>query len=334
MDRRKFISVGIGAAAAGAVAAGVKAVLDGTEANGAPRGGAPRRPVVAVVRAGSAKSPADLVRALYRRLVERAILLATGASGLREAVLGVASPSEMVGFKLNLLAGPRLSPSPEMAAALAGVFAAAGFSRERLVLWERTRAELRRCGYSQDLGATVAATDDPGAGYEDEPESSGELGSCFSRLLTRRLDVLVSVGVCKDHDLSGVSCGAKNLYGVIHNPNKYHDQNCDPYIPDLLASRPVKKALRLTVLDAATVQYDGGPLYSEATNAFFGGVIAGRDMIAVDSVARSVIERLRKEHGLKTLKETGREPTWLATAERRGLGVADPARIKVVEETV
>jgi uncharacterized protein (DUF362 family) len=334
MDRRKFISVGIGAAAAGAVAAGVKAVLDRTEANGSPIGSGPGRAVVAVVRSASAKSTADLKRAVYRRLVERALALATGAPGAREAASAVASKSETVGLKLNLLAGPRLSPSPDMAAALAAAFAAAGFSRERVVFWERTRAELRRCGYSNDLGAAVAATDDPGVGYEDEPEMSGELGSCFSRLLTRKLDALVSVGVCKDHDLSGVSCGAKNLYGVIHNPNKYHDQNCDPYIPDLLASRPIKKTLKLTVLDAATVQYDGGPLFSEGTNAFFGGVIAGRDVIAVDSVARSIIERLRKEHGLKTLREAGREPTWLATAEKRGLGVADLSRIRVVEEAV
>ena len=43
-------------------------------------------------------------------------------------------------------------------------------------------------------------------------------------------------GVVKDHDLAGVSAGLKNWYGVIHNPNKYHDSCCDPYVADVVAA--------------------------------------------------------------------------------------------------
>jgi len=272
VNRRKFITIGAGAAAAGAAAAVIGRVLGGRDARGAPRsaGGAP---VVAVVRAAGVTSPEGMTLAVYTRLIERVLRIAAGAPSAGEAVLSIVSKSDTVGFKLNLLAGPLLSPAPQFAAALAGVFHAAGIPEDRLLLWERTRAELNRCGYRAGLGAATVATDDPGWGYEEEPEQSGEIGSCFSRVLTRKITALVSVGVCKDHDLSGVSCGAKNLYGVIHNPNKYHDGNCDPYLPDLLAAGPVKRALKFTVLDATAIQCDGGPLYHEATNVFFGGVL-------------------------------------------------------------
>lgn len=333
MDRRKFITIGVGAAAAGAAAVATGKGLAGRDAGG-DGPAMPGPATVAIVRAKGVAAAEGMTREVYRRLVDRALQIASGAPSTAGAVRSIFSPSDTIGFKLNLLAGPRLSPAPALAAALADAFGMAGFPAERLVMWERTRAELVRGGHLPGRGMTLMATDDPGWGYEEEPEQSGEIGSCFSRLLTRKVTALVSVGVVKDHDLSGISCGAKNLYGVIHNPNKYHDGNCDPYLPDLLAAGPVRRTLRLTVLDAATVQCDGGPLYREDCNAFFGGVIAGRDVVAVDAVARGIIEKFRKDKGLKSLKNAGREPTWLATAERRGLGVADPAAINVVEESV
>jgi uncharacterized protein (DUF362 family) len=324
MDRRKFLALGVGAATAVAAVGG-----------GGKNGGSGGKSVVAVVRSSGAKRIEGMTRAVYASLLSKALVIAAGTSEPASAARRIASKSDIVGFKLNLLAGPTLSPSVDMAAALADLFSAAGFDRGRLVFWERTGSELARCGFNaRSTGAAVAATDEPGYGYEEEPEVSGEIGSCFSRLLTRRISALVSVGVVKDHDLSGVSCAAKNLYGCIHNPNKYHDRNCDPYIPDLLASSSIRPKLRLAVLDASKVQYDGGPLHKPDRCDFFGGVIVGTDIVAVDAVAKSIIEKARADHGLEALKAAGRDPTWLETAGKRGLGTASLHRIQVVEKVI
>jgi hypothetical protein len=56
--------------------------------------------------------------------------------------------------------------------------------------------------------------------------------------------------------------------------------------------------------------------------------------VAADAVGWTIIERLRAEAGLPTLADEGRAPSYLATAEKMGLGRADPAGIETVEETV
>jgi len=325
MNRRKFIKISAGAAAA----AGASGIFAGTSAWSAGM-----KPVVVVVRSGAVASKKDMTAAVYRSLLDETFKSVSSEISVIPAVRKIASSSEIMGFKLNLLAGPGLCPSPDMVRAVAGIFGSAGFDRQKIIFWERHRQELKRSGFNSIPGATLLATDDPGVGYEAEPVSNGSIGSCFSKILTRRIDVLVSVGVVKDHDLSGISCGAKNLYGCIHNPNKYHDGNCDPYLPDLLSSRPIKDKLRFTILDATKIQLDGGPLYIPSSSIFFGGVIAGSDVIAVDSVARSIIEKERKRHGFPSLKAVGREPRWLATAGKRGIGVADLGGIEVIEKVI
>ena len=63
-------------------------------------------------------------------------------------------------------------------------------------------------------------------------------------------------------------------------------------------------------------------------------MIFSLDPVAADTVGWSVIEELRAAAGLPTLKDEGREPVYLATAEKMGLGRADFASIETVEETV
>jgi hypothetical protein len=54
--------------------------------------------------------------------------------------------------------------------------------------------------------------------------------------------------------------------------------------------------------------------------------------VATDFVGWQVIEKLRAESGLPSLKEENREPTYLRTAEKMGLGKANSNDIKVIEE--
>ena len=63
----------------------------------------------------------------------------------------------------------------------------------------------------------------------------------------------------------------------------------------------------------------------------YGGFLASTDPVAVDAVARQVLEDRRKEVGLKSLAADGREPAHIAAAATLGLGTADLARIERVE---
>jgi hypothetical protein len=60
-------------------------------------------------------------------------------------------------------------------------------------------------------------------------------------------------------------------------------------------------------------------------------LVFSRDPVAADSVGHGIIERLRAGADLPSLKEEGREPSYLRTAERMGLGAARGENIRVFE---
>jgi uncharacterized protein (DUF362 family) len=134
--------------------------------------------------------------------------------------------------------------------------------------------------------------------------------------------------VLKDHDLAGVSLSLKNFYGAIHNPNKYHDNNCDPYVADLNTHPYIKNKLRLIICDAITLQYHGGPAYKPQWAVDYRSILLSRDPVAIDRIGARLIEEKRKEKGLSSLKESGREPLHIATAAGKGLGTDNPDEIE------
>ncbi len=160
--------------------------------------------------------------------------------------------------------------------------------------------------------------------------TSGAVGACYARLVSTTCTALVGFGVVKDHDLCGVSASLKNWYGVIHNPNKYHDDNCDPYVADVFNHPFLRSRVRLTLLDGIEAQCHGGPAFRPDGIFPLGLVAASTDPVAADAWAWRVIEAERRRRGLPSLEAAGRPPRFLVTAARYGLGVGDPARITEV----
>jgi uncharacterized protein (DUF362 family) len=234
------------------------------------------------------------------------------------------APGDTVAVKINGLAAGRLSPRKELVWAIVAGLRAAGVPDGRIIIWERTTRELERSGFPRQTepdAVRVYGTDAlRGGGYGSEIESCGAVGSFVSEVLTRHATALVNVGVLKDHDLAGVSAGMKNLYGTIHNPNRYHDHACDPYVAQVTALPSLRTKLRLTVIDAVLAQAQGGPAYAPAWIWPCDRLIAGVDPVAVDQAAWDLIEAERAARGLPRLAEEQREPAWIATAARMGLG--------------
>ena len=258
--------------------------------------------------------------------VQRALSVERAAAGLA----ALFSPSDTVGIKLNCLGAPRLSPRVELVEALVDLLAEAGVLRSRILVFERSSRELERAGFSirRSGGPYLCyGTDNQ---WDREPSTSGSIGSCFAREVSTTCTALISFGVVKDHDLSGVSAGIKNWYGVIHNPNKYHGTNCNPYLADVLRHPFIAGKHRLTVLDGVEAQCQGGPAFFAGGVFPLGLVVASADPVAADLWAWQVLDAERARRGLPTLAADGRAPAFIATAARYGLGVGDPAQLKVV----
>jgi len=266
---------------------------------------------------------------VYYRLLEAGILALAGGEDIGRA-WNRFLPAGTVGIKVNCLAKKFNSTPVALAEALVRHLTDHGRDANDIIVWERTGRELAAAGYTLNASANglrCLGTDANGVGYGQELHSSGEVNSLVSRVLTDMVDGNINLPVLKDHSLAGMSGGMKNMYGAIHNPNKYHDGNCSPFCAQVNALEPIRTRYRLTITDAVRIQYNGGPGYVAQYMAYFGGVILSDDPVAADAIALRILKRLRADNGLPTLEEVGRPVRYLQAAEDLGLGKADPDEI-------
>jgi uncharacterized protein (DUF362 family) len=239
-----------------------------------------------------------------------------------------------VGLKVNTLGGRGISSNVPLVEAICERLQEAGIKAGDIVVWDRDSDELERAGFHIATGGNrVQCFGTDRVGHEQELAAYGSVGSLLSKILTQRSNVLINVPVLKDHDGAGVTIALKNMYGVIHNPNKYHPNGCNPYVADLNMLPEIRSRMRLTICDATTAMYEGGPAWKPEHSWNANALLVSQDPVALDSTGWQIIERKRAEKGLKTLEGEDRAPRYIATAadaEHR-LGTNDPRRISIVE---
>lgn len=126
-------------------------------------------------------------------------------------------------------------------------------------------------------------------------------------------DLLINLPVMKTHDQTEVTLSLKNLKGLLHDCSKkaMHQRALFRGIPEIAAFfRP-----SLTILDAIYTQEGVGPVYGDPVEMDL--ILAGRDMVALDTVAGAIMGYRPEE-----------VPTTILAAEM-GLGSADLERIEV-----
>lgn len=131
-------------------------------------------------------------------------------------------------------------------------------------------------------------------------------------------DVIICLPVAKTHVRTGITCGLKNMKGVLPGDEKKrtHRLGLDRAIVDL--NRIVKP--HFTIVDAIVgVQ---GTHSDPEDRVPLGRVIAGRDVVAVDAVSAAVM-------GFDV-----EQILHVRLAAEAGLGVADLAEIRVVGEEI
>jgi uncharacterized protein (DUF362 family) len=289
------------------------------------------------LRGSGASIDEDRLQALLDRTV--ASLFATsgrGAGALPANSVAVwkriARPGQHVGIKVNTLGGPAMSTSVAVVDAICERLQQAGIKPADIVIWDRQTWEMERVGFRiAEGGNRVQCYGSDRADYQDAVYRWGSISNRLSNILLR-CDMLINVPILKDHELAGVTLALKNMYGVISNPNQCHANGCDPSIADLNMLPEIRQRLRVTIGDATTAVYEGGPSrpgHSWPCNT----LLASQDPVAIDFAGWQIIERKRAEKGLPTLAMVGRPTRFLKTAadDRHRLGYCDPERIVLVE---
>jgi len=267
-------------------------------------------------------------------LLDRAMLALSGRENPVDAWKKLVRPGETVGLKVNTLGGRGISTNVQLVAAICGRLQEAGIKAGDIVVWDRESDELERAGFHLAMGGDrVQCFGTDRVGYEQELAAYGSVGGLLSKILTQRCGVLINLPVLKDHDGAGVTIALKNMYGVINNPNKYHPDGCNPFVADLNMLPEIRARMRLTICDATTAMYEGGPGYKPEHSWNANALLVSTDPVALDHTGWQMIERKRAEKGLKTLEAEGRPPRYIATAADAGhrLGTNDPRKISVVE---
>ena len=324
--RRAIAALAAGAAAASPLAHAATLFLPGP-APGAKS--APPRPVVAIGRRpGLVSATGALEAKLLESGLGASVARAAGEKTPVAAMRRLFKPSDVVGIKVNTLGGRGVSTRPEVPLQLATWLQAAGVPADHIFIWDRTDRELRAAGYTLSAsGVRVFGTNDAWGELVDW----GPSASRFARVLEQDLTAVISCAILKDHYLAGVTLSMKNWFGVVHNPNKMHEDGCNPFVAALSTHKAIRGKLRLNVVDGSVGQCNGGPSRAPRWAWPFSGFLASTDPVAIDAVGWRLLEAQRKAVGLPTLAAERREPRYIAEAARLGLGSADLARIEELE---
>lgn len=290
------------------------------------------RPVFGSLDAGS---PEEL-----RLLVEAGLLELTGCQDVASAWSRYFTKSDTIAVKVNCLGGPSMCTHPALARAVAHSLGSIRVPPQQIIVWDRSTRELDRCGFDvnprRNDQVRCFGTDQRGAGYEEELTVQGSVGSLYSTILTRQATAAINMPILKDHGLCGLTGALKNIFGALHNPNKYHENRCNPYIADANAVAFVREKNRLVIFDALRVQYKGGPGFHSQWVENLGSLLLAEDPVAVDSVAARILDKIRVQKGLPPIEPDGALPAYIRTAADpdRKLGKCRPEEIDLVEKVV
>ncbi len=177
------------------------------------------------------------------------------------------------------------------------------------------------------VGKNVAGYRDDEA-YLNQHVFNGEY-SYFGKLLTQKITKIINLAAYKNTG-NGISMATKNIsYGSICNSARLHQPLFFNVCTEVLAAPVIRDKLVLNVTDGLRGQYDGGPDKNAQFVYANHSLYFATDPFALDMVCHREILAKRREMG-REVNGHPRFTEYLYYAERLGLGVASPEKIKLL----
>jgi len=338
ISRRRFLKGAIGA---GVAVSAISQINKNSLAQVNPTSldGERQKLLVPVVEATSDRAWGNdaLNEQVVSEMIDRAMMKLTGRNSAKEAWKDFVLPDDVVGIKINPLAGKQLSTQRVIVDKIIEGLYGAGVLKNQIVIWDRFSAHLINAGYEinqSDRDVRVFASDSSGVGYDDkifyETDKDSEVRrenkstkSRYSKIVTQEVSVIINVPVMKHHAITGVSGCLKNLaFGSVDNTRRFHPSplHCDPAITEIFDHNIIKDKLVLNIVDGLLASFDGGPVYDPNGEWKYGGLLVSVDAVALDHLILQTIGEKREEMGLPSLTELA---NYVRSSWRAGIGTND-----------
>ena len=267
-------------------------------------------------------------------MVDRAVKELTGQTDLGRAWGQLVHPNDRVGIKTNGLGLRNMASNKETVIAIIHGVMASGVPANQIIVYDQ---------WNGFLSATRLTRRDVPEGVRLLVHSNSDLGaetrvaSGRTQYATPLLQCTAVIGVplVKDHSLSGFTGCMKNMtHGSIKNPQDFHAHQCSPQIAELYSHDAIRSRVRVHVMDAFKVLYDGGPRDNPAARVPFEALFMSTDPVALDRIGSGIVDDFRAQHHMPSLARRGDPPNYIDHAAQLGLGIADRARIDLREISI
>jgi len=290
-----------------------------------------------------------------REMVDKAIINLTGEKNFKDAwhkIFPELKEKEVIGLKVNVT-NHELPTHPEVAYAIADSLSEAGVKKKNILIWDKLDRSLKKAGFiinDGDNGYRCFGHDHNKIGFDKKVTvkiPSVDLELYLSKLLTEYSDYIINIPVLKNAmnpspgaSKAGVTISLKNAYGYIPlsdlifipandlNPatviEKMHAHNGNPQIAELNLHPQIKSKTKLVLCDALLGICDGGPF---GPPQFVNNqIIASCDLVALDTIALSIIDKKAQEMGKPQAQEFAGH---IKAASELGLGNSELKNIKI-----
>jgi uncharacterized protein (DUF362 family) len=298
-------------------------------------------------------------------MIASGMLALTGEKSLKKAWRQFVKPGEIIGLKLNPVAGRPLSTSHEVVRVVLNQLKEAGIKESNIVLFDRREFQLHETGFTPEAypGIKITGTerkDKEGSYYDKEGKLYGESmidkdwvyranvemkydeytlpfminegeESYFSKIVTKEVDKIINIPILKNAGANVTLCLKNLAFGCISNTSRLHARLWNQTVAEVPAFPPIRDKVVLNIVDGIKGCYNGGPGANPQFFTFYKDILIGTDPVAVDRIGYDIVIKKRIEMGIQKV-DTGSGIVTLKMANEMGLGEFEMDKINLIKQ--
>ena len=297
-------------------------------------------------------------------MLKESMLKLTGEKNLKKAWRKFVSPKDIIGLKVNPVAGKLLTTSHAVTGAVIRQLEESGIPRKNIVIWDRREMQLHETGYNSENypGIEITGTecmDSKGGFYDNQGKLYSESridekhlfyadvegkydsytipymvnegkNSYFTKIVTERVTKIINLPILKNAGPTTTLCLKNLAFGSVTNTSRLHSKLWHETCAYVCAFPPLRDKVVLNIVDGLIGCFDGGPSAKPQFICNYNMLLVGSDPVAVDRIGHDVIIAKRVEEGIQKV-DRPEASRFIDLAEELQLGVGSRDKIELLE---